>query len=138
MTKSLAFTPTLQIVPFHARVSGDVILLHYLLESLINEAIAHPISGDLHLSAYEDGEYIRFVFTDNRRVKTQEELNHLFYPNLALMTSDNSQLTGTDYLICKQIIRDHDEFAGKRGCRINAEICKEGGFTVYFTLPARR
>lgn len=46
-------------------------------------------------------------------------------------------LTGTEYLICKQVIRDHDEFAGRRGCRINAQPAAEGGFTVWFTLPAR-
>ena len=46
-------------------------------------------------------------------------------------------LTGTEYLICKQVIRDHDEFAGRRGCRINAQPVAEGGFTVWFTLPAR-
>lgn len=138
MAKSLPFTLHLAIVPFQARVMGDVILLHYLLESLINEAIAHPISGDLRFSAREDGEYVRFIFTDSRRTKTQEELNLLFYPSLELMTTDNSQLSGTDYLICKQIIRDHDEFAGKRGCRINAEPCEEGGYTIYFTLPMRK
>lgn len=36
-------------------------------------------------------------------------------------------LTGTEYLICKQVIRDHDEFAGRRGCRINAQPAAEGG-----------
>lgn len=50
------------------------------------------------------------------------------------MTSgEKGELRGTEYLICKQIIRDHDEFAGRRGCRINAEPAQEGGFTVYFT-----
>jgi hypothetical protein len=46
-------------------------------------------------------------------------------------------LVGVEYLLCKQIIREHDEFAGRRGCRMNAENRKEGGFVVWFTIPAR-
>ena len=70
--------------------------------------------------------------------KSVEELNQLFYPNLARMTAgEKGELRGTEYLICKQIIRDHDEFAGRRGCRINAEPAVGGGFTVYFTIPRR-
>ena len=63
-------------------------------------------------------------------------MNQLFYPNLACMTAgEKGKLCGTEYLLCKQIIRDHDEFAGRRGCRINAEPAEKGGFAVYFTLP---
>ena len=81
---------------------------------------------------------MRFLFTDTRRQKTREELNQLFYPNLTRMTAgERGELRGTEYLICKQIIRDHDEFTGRRGCRINAEPAKEGGFTVYFTIPKK-
>ena len=70
--------------------------------------------------------------------KSQEELNLLFYPHLSRMKQgQEGVLTGTEYLICKQVIRDHDEFAGRRGCRINAQPAAEGGFTVWFTLPAR-
>ena len=92
----------------------------------------------MKLSAREEDEYVRFLFTDTRREKSVEELNQLFYPNLARMTAgEKGELRGTEYLICKQIIRDHDEFAGRRGCRINAEPAVGGGFTVYFTIPRR-
>ena len=40
-------------------------------------------------------------------------------------------------LICKQVIREHDEFAGRRGCRINAQPISNGGFMIWFTIPAR-
>lgn len=51
-----------------------------------------------------------------RREKTREELNQLFYPDLSRMTAgEKGELYGTEYLVCKQIIRDHDEFAGRRG-----------------------
>lgn len=121
------------------KVIGDIIQLKFLLENLIDECLAVPEDGEVILEAKADGEFVRFLFTDRRREKTVEELNQLFYPDLARMTaSEEGQLKGTEYLLCKQIIRDHDEFAGQRGCRINAEPSPEGGFTVYFTLPKKK
>jgi signal transduction histidine kinase len=105
---------------------GDITLLRYLQENLIGEALAAKQPGNLHLQAVADGEYVRFVFTDHRRQKSDEELAGLFYPSLK---------RGAEYLLCKQIIRDHDEYIGRRGCRINAEQAEDGGFKVYYTIP---
>ena len=128
----------LEMAPIDARVIGDVNQLRFLLENLIDEALTVHEDGVLRLQARKDDEYIRFLFTDTRREKSVMELNQLFYPNLARMTSgERGELRGTEYLVCKQIIRDHDEFAGRRGCRINAEPAEGGGFTVYFTIPRR-
>ena len=128
----------LEIESMEAKVIGDVNQLRFLLENLIDEALTVREDGLIRLQARQDNEYIRFLFTDTRREKSVEELNQLFYPNLARMTSgEKGELRGTEYLICKQIIRDHDEFAGRRGCRINAEPAEGGGFTVYFTIPRR-
>ena len=128
----------LEIEPMEAKVIGDVNQLRFLLENLIDEALTVREDGVIRLQARLDNEYIRFLFTDTRREKSVEELNQLFYPNLARMTSgEKGELRGTEYLVCKQIIRDHDEFAGRRGCRINAEPAEGGGFTVYFTIPHR-
>ena len=128
----------LEIKPMEAKVIGDVSQLRFLLENLIDEALTVREDGLIRLQARQDNEYIRFLFTDTRREKSVEELNQLFYPNLARMTSgEKGELRGTEYLVCKQIIRDHDEFAGRRGCRINAEPAEGGGFTVYFTIPRR-
>ena len=128
----------LEMAPIDARVIGDVNQLRFLLENLIDEALTVHEDGVLRLQARKDDEYIRFLFTDTRREKSVLELNQLFYPNLARMTSgEKGELRGTEYLVCKLIIRDHDEFAGRRGCRINAEPAEGGGFTVYFTIPRR-
>ena len=128
----------LEMAPIDARVIGDVNQLRFLLENLIDEALTVHEDGVLRLQARKDDEYIRFLFTATRREKSVLELNQLFYPNLARMTSgEKGELRGTEYLVCKQIIRDHDEFAGRRGCRINAEPAEGGGFTVYFTIPRR-
>lgn len=119
-------------------VLGDVNQLHFLLENLIDEALQVKEEGILRLQVVPDGQFVRFLFTDTRREKSVEELNQLFYPNLGRMTSgEKGALRGTEYLICKQIIRDHDEYAGRRGCRINAEPAPEGGYTVYFTISKR-
>ena len=128
----------LEIEPMEAKVIGDVNQLRFLLENLIDEALTVREDGVIRLQARKDNEYVRFLFTDTRREKSVEELNQLFYPNLARMTSgEKGELRGTEYLVCKQIIRDHDEFVGRRGCRINAEPAEGGGFTVYFTIPRR-
>lgn len=120
------------------KVMGDIIQLRFLIENLIDEAFSYQASGTLLLTVVPDGDFVRFLFTDTRRQKSTEESNLLFYPDLSRMTmGGDGQLNGTEYLICKQIIRDHDEFAGRRGCRINAEPSPEGGFTVYFTIPKR-
>ena len=102
----------LEIEPMEAKVIGDVNQLRFLLENLIDEALTVREDGVIRLQARKDNEYIRFLFTDTRREKSVEELNQLFYPNLARMTSgEKGELRGTEYLVCKQIIRDHDEFA---------------------------
>ena len=119
-------------------VVGDLNQLRFLLENLIDEALSISASGEILFHAAVDKEYVRFLFTDMRRQKTRDELNQLFYPNLTRMTAgEKGKLHGTEYLVCKQIIRDHDEFAGRRGCRINAEPGENGGYTVYFTVPRK-
>ena len=66
-------------------------------------------------------------------------LNALFYPDKDRMQeTPDGQLQGTEYLICRQIIREHDAYAGRRGCRINAEAVPDGGFSVWFTIPLRK
>ena len=119
-------------------MTGDAVLLRYLLESLINEAMTYTGDGVLELQIYKEGAFVRFDFIDRRRNYSQDELNQLFYPHLSRMQyAQEGMLAGTEYLVCKQIIRDHDEFAGRRGCRINACVAEGGGFMIWFTIPAR-
>ncbi|MDY4873235.1 DUF5113 domain-containing protein [Phocaeicola faecicola] len=125
--------------PSDLKVSGDKVLLFLLLESLVNDAVRYRVSGQLHLRVRPDGQFVRFDFTDNRRTFSQEELNELFYPRKEKIYLENGkELVGTEYLICKQIIREHDEYAGCRGCRINAQSAGDGGFTVWFTIPLKK
>ena len=108
--------------------------------NLVDESLRYAQEGKLELKIRKEGEFVRFDFIDRRRNFTQEVLNGLFYPDLARMcpSASSEVLAGTEYLVCKQIIRDHDEFAGRRGCRINAMPAEGGGFSVWFTLPLKR
>ena len=139
--KRMKSYPVLDIeVQNNCIVTGDEILLRYLFENLLDEALRYAGEGELLLKVGIDDGFARFDFIDRRRSFTQEELNLLFYPdNAKVGVSDNGDvLYGTEYLICKQIIRDHDEFGGRRGCRINANVADDGvGFSVWFTLPLK-
>lgn len=122
-------------------IIGDEVMMRMMLETLIDEAVSCERSGRIRLTAVENGDFVRFDFTDERRSFTSDELNQLFYPNLERMTkAGKTDLSGTAYLICKQIIREHDEYSGRRGCRINAEKLQDSdnGFTIWFTIPLRR
>lgn len=82
------------------------------------------------------GRFCTFPFYRYATGENEGGTESTVYPNLTRMTTgERGELCGTEYLICKQIIRDHDEFVGRRGCRINAEPLEKGGFVVYFTLP---
>lgn len=117
-------------------VAGDGVLLLFLFENLLDEAVRFPQTGVLKLSVFQENGFARFNFTDTRRNHTQAELNDLFYPALSRFHEGGTAgLQGTEFLVCKQIIREHDEFAGRRGCRINACPSSEGGYTVWFTIP---
>lgn len=121
-------------------VIGDEILLRFLLENLMDEALRYNAVGEISLSVSDSDGFARFDFTDKRRSFTQGELNLLFYPDNAKvkMSDSGDVLSGAEYLICKQIIRDHDEFGGRRGCRINANVTNDGsGFSVWFTVPLK-
>ena len=130
--------PELEIEASDVSMIGDKILLEFMLENLVNEALQHEIPGKIQLKIFADQSFVRFDFTDMRRSYPQEELNTFFYPDHVQIdeTGRTEALKGTEYLICKQIIREHDEFSGRRGCRINACQTSDGqGFTVWFTIP---
>ncbi len=137
VSRKLPYALSLDVqIPPDLVMSGDAVLLEFLFENLVNEAVRYPQAGNLLVKAGAEGGFVCFRFTDMRRIYTQEQLNGWFYPSLSRMQAGSGkEPAGTEFLVCKQIIRDHDEFGGKRGCRINA--CPEpgGGYTVWFTIP---
>ena len=141
ITRRRMTVPDFEVESDDISIIGDEILLCYLLENLLDEAIACELSGKISLKISVENGFARFDFTDYRRKYSQDELNSIFYPDHVQIVQEggSSNVKGTEYLICKQIIREHDEFSGRRGCRINACQTADGdGFTVWFTIPARQ
>ena len=119
-------------------VWGDEELLHYLMECLIRSQLALPSEGSeamsLHIGSTANG-FVRFTLCDPLQRYTEEELNGWFHPQMKqIKRYAHGKCEGTDYLVAKQIIRLHDELAGRRGCRINAERLEPQGMAIYFTL----
>jgi hypothetical protein len=131
---------TLQTEADDAGVMADRVELLALLRCLFAEALTCTVPGTLRLEARAEGDFVRFAFTDPRRTLSAEQLATLFDPHLERMHYvEGDRLTGVEYLIAKQVIRDHDAYAGRRGCRIQAQqATPEGGLTVWFTLPLQR
>lgn len=115
-------------------VLGDGKLLQYLFELLITDAMALDSTGKLKIEATADDSFIHFSFSDDRCSFTKEELEELFYPNLKwIEAAEQKGVSGQTFLIAKEIIREHDEFVGRRGCKIRA-IPLEKGYRLTFSI----
>ena len=64
VNKGKPFTVSFHTESIDEQVVGDFIQLRFLLENLIDEALATSMNGKLFLKTMLDGEYIRFLFTD--------------------------------------------------------------------------
>ena len=106
------------------KVSADRVMLVYLLESLIGRGMEE--GGDMKVTVRADGAFVRFELHRKCQTPSQEVLDGLFTP---LMNKENMA-----YVLCRQIIREHDEAFGHPGCRINAESEKDG-MVIWFTVP---
>ena len=129
---------SLEIGQLNESVLGDENQLKYLMENLIDATLYNQNEGVIILTARVVNHFIEFSLVDERQNRLEEELRTLFYPNLQRMeqTAESSN-TGIEYLLCKQIIREQEEYVGRRGCRIVAEKRAEGGDEIKFTLPKR-
>lgn len=110
-------------------VRGDEDMLLYLLENLFRGAMdrKEQLQGAVFvLSLREEGGFVRFSFEDFRNIYHEDELADLFMPEGG----------GIPYLICKQIIREHDTFMNFCGCRINAEKTADGA-CIWFSIPKK-
>ena len=106
------------------KVSADRVMLKYLIESLIGRGMEE--GGDMSLNVVEQGGFVRFELHRKCKTPSQDVLDGLFTP---LMNKENMA-----YVVCRQIIREHDEAFGHPGCRINAESEKDG-MVIWFTVP---
>lgn len=130
---------SLKVIGVDQSVVGDRNQLTYLMENLIDATLSNTEKGIITFYAEEQEDFIQFSLIDERQNRTEEDLHILFYPNLNYINQNRaSRNSGIEYLLCKQIIREHDEYVGRRGCRIIAEKNRDGGDKIIFTLPKKQ
>ena len=120
-------------------IIGDKDLLEYLVDNLLHLAFECAKPGQLLFESVAEDRFVAFRFTDQRQTFSPQELNDLFYPENISYDSRTDRLTSTQLMVCKQIVREHDEHSPYRGCRIYAETADMGtGYTIIFTIPKKR
>lgn len=120
-------------------VLGDENMLEYLFYNLVMSMFDSDDSGDVEVNFEMSDGFVIFAITDRRNVFSQDELDVMFYPDALNATDDVKSLRAMRLLICKQIIREHDEHVGNRGCRIYSELLDNAcGYRIVFSLPAKR
>ncbi|HZK03105.1 MAG TPA: DUF5113 domain-containing protein [Bacteroidaceae bacterium] len=119
----------------YAACSGDRTMLCFLIRNLIDQALDNREHGEIKISATVKGSFVQFLFSDNRRLINWKNLNMIFSP-LWKGPDYNQDYNNHRYVMCRQIIREHDEAYGHPGCRINAEPDVDGGLSIWFTVPS--
>jgi len=121
---------------------GDETMLLYLIDNLLDAAVQTQADGTIAFSrkkstesAAKKEDFATFVFSFTGLKLTDEQCHNLFYPESLKFDAQKGQLAGSQFLIAKQIVREHDEHV-RRGCRIVATpMPGEGGTAVEFSLP---
>ena len=131
---SQAGVPAMVVAPCDATVMCDEVLVDFLLEQLVDASLALSSADTLHLAAELDGGFVRFCLTNHSRTFDADTLHRLFYPSSSRIAEGGERLQGTEYIVCRQIMREHDTHFNHIGCRIKAESVAEG-YVVWFTLP---
>lgn len=118
--------PELTASQTHLFAEGDEVLLRYLLEVLLDDALAQDDAASLSLDAESDAGFVRISLTDEQRTLSAEELHDFFEPS-----------TEHARVLLRQIIREHDEYFDHPGCRIVAQrFAEKGGLRISFSIPA--
>lgn len=136
--KKAATSAKIQIAPTEGvTVQGDQIFLQMLIDNIISLFFEHHSGGDLLLDFAVSEGFAKFAFTDTAYRYEEADLSKLFYIDNVKYDAKTDTLSGTQYLICRQIIREHDAYSPRRGCRIYVENTPDGrGSTFVFTLPS--
>lgn len=117
-------------------IQGDRIFIQTLLDNIISLYYEHASGGDLLLHFDVSDGFVKFVFTDTAYRYLTEDIPQLFYIDNVKYDAKSDVLSGAQYMICRQIIREHDAYASRRGCRIYVENSEDGlGSSFIFTLP---
>ncbi len=124
----LSFVDELQQNGF---MNADATLVRFMLETLTKEWAARLAErekgGCLALRASEHDGFVRFTLQASARIYEPEEAARLFRPDIRHYP----------YLLCKEIVREHDKLNNFCGCRINIEtdMRSSGCSMIWFTVP---
>ena len=129
-------TPPSDSPAFEYLLKGDPDLLYFLIDNIIDGTLSgvkkqseerggaeEPVLN-CSINVEQDNNFIRFTLANHSVTLSDETLHDLFSPDINRIP----------YLLCKQIIREHDTFLGHPGCRINAESLSEGGYKIWWTI----
>ena len=122
--------------PQGIQIQGDKIFLQTLIDQILSLYVEHHSGGDLRLDVEASGDFVQFAFTDTAYRYAEEEISQLFYIDNVKYDAKSDTLSGAQYMISRQIIREHDAYSPHRGCRIYVENTPDGrGSSFIFTLP---
>ena len=114
---------------------GDRELVCFLFESLFEELIAVKLDGELSVRAVVGrGETLLVELLDTRRRLDDETMAAMFVPSARNLGDDGASVTGTGFLVAKEIVRIHEDYMGLYGGRMEA-VAHEAGTLIRFTLP---
>lgn len=121
-------------------IVADKVMMEYLFDNLISFFMQYKKDGTIHLNFAKSEEFVKFALSFDVADMTAEQFHSLFYPESLHYDTREDTLTGTQMLVAKQIVREHDEHV-RRGCRIyalpaDAETGK--GIAICFTIPAQK
>lgn len=101
--------------------------LHEVIFQVMTTIFGSP--NQLKAIVRKEGQFICFELQD-------EETSLKLPPPYTIAHLFDTQLGINELLIAKQIIRDVDEFAGLRGCRISASrLSEKTGYRIFWTMP---
>ncbi len=123
--------------PERMNLMGDEHLLQYLLYNFIVMSFADTHPGSLSIEFSLSDEFLTITLADSRGTYTSEHLNQCFYPDYLAGKDEKSAVRGVHFLLCKQIVREHDERAVRRGSRIFAEPLGAEGFRMVVMLGVK-
>lgn len=79
--------------------------------------------------------FMQFALIDPSYRYEEEMLSQLFYIDGLRYNVLSDGVDGVEYMVCRQIIREHDDHSPRRGCRVYVENMADAGSRFVFTLP---
>ena len=127
--------PNIHITACETSVNCDPHLILFLMEQLVDAALATSPTDSLALTAESEGGFVKISMENRSQKMSREALHTLFAPSPERITcTADGKLVGMEYIIAREIMREHDGYFGHIGCRINAEPTSTG-YTIWFTIP---